>query len=390
MNANIDSGRLNRLRTARGVTQSELAMQLKMPLSLFNRIENGRHPVDNETFLRIAHSLECKPDVLSRPVPDTLHTRPWLRAYADAPKKIVDEYISNTLLALESFDELGLRRIPERLPLFDGDPNNEEDIDDFALEVRQASDIQATSEVRNVTRAAERLGCIVLPLDSELGKHLGMSMLVDGIPVLRASRPTKDGGVPGDRQRFTLAHELGHVTMHSTYPPPDTAEQAKVIEKQAHRFAGAFLLPGDAFLDDLDAEGGRVTLMTLSKLKARWGVAIKAMVVRLQNLHRIDSDQARSLYKQISARDWNKQEPVAVGNERAVWLAKALERRFPNSGDAIGAAVDQIGLSRTYFEGWASWQPPAQDDAKVLDFARRHRSTAVGPPAKSGATRSGI
>ena len=184
-------------------------------------------------------------------------------------------------------------------------------------------------------------------MDNELGKHLGMSLFVDGIPVIRVSRPSADGGIPGDRQRFTLSHELGHVTLHASCPPPETADQAKALEKQAHRFAGTFLLPGDAFLADLDELGGRVTLATLVRLKERWGVAVKAMVVRLQQLHRIDMDQARSLYKQISARGWNKDEPVEVGNERAIWLIKALLQRFPGD-DPNAQAAQRVGLDRSY------------------------------------------
>ena len=201
-----------------------------------------------------------------------------------------------------------------------------------------------------------------------------MSMHVDGIPVLRTSRPAPGGGIPGDRQRFTLAHELGHVTLHATLPPPDTAEPEGAIEKQAHRFAGAFLLPGDAFLSDLEAVGGRVTLTTLANLKGRWGVAIKAMVVRLQNLGRVDADQARSLYKQISSKRLNKKEPVTVGNERAVWMKQALEQQFRGDVDAMNAAVLQCGLGRSYFESWVSWEPLSSPDADVLDLSARRQA----------------
>ena len=67
--------------------------------------------------------------------------------------------------------------------------------------------------------------------------------------------------------------------------------------------------------------GGRVTLTTLSKLKAKWGVAIKAMVVRLRQLHRIDADQARSLYKQIS-RARLEQERAGRGGKRGSGMAR--------------------------------------------------------------------
>jgi Zn-dependent peptidase ImmA (M78 family) len=386
VNAYLDYARIQRLRTALGMTQAELADRLDMPASALSRMLSGSLHLDDDAAQRLANVLDCGVDMLRRETNDVLFTRPWLRAYADAPKKTVDQYLADALLALETFESLRLKKIPDRLPVFTGDPNNDEEIDEFAAEVRQAADVDPDGTVPNVTRAAERLGCVVLPMDHELGKHLGMSMHVDGIPVIRASRPSGDGGIPGDRQRFTLAHEIGHLTMHSSCPPPETAEQAKAIEKQAHRFAGAFLLPGDAFLEDLEARGrGRVTLATLAQMKAQWGVAIKAMVVRLQNLHRIDADQARSLYKQISARSWNKHEPVEVVNERAIWLGKALTRRFPD-GDAIAAAAAGTDLGRSYFESWVRWEPIAVEDASIIAFPPQGGSQLGRPERRSSAS----
>lgn len=148
------------------------------------------------------------------------------------------------------------------------------------------------------------------------------------------------------------------------------------MEKQAHRFAATFLLPGGSFLDDLHGvNGGRVTLATLLALKERWGVAIKAMVVRLQQLGRIDSDQARSLYKQISSRGWNTGEPGFVGNERAVWMEKALRQRFPGDASFMQAA-SRSELAGSWFLSWTTWDQTDVTDAPVIDLAARRRSHA--------------
>ena len=94
----------------------------------------------------------------------------------------MEQYVADTLLAVESFEDARLKRLPERLPTFTGDLNDDYEIEEFAEEIREAADVPPGQAVPNVTRAAERLGCIVLPMDNELGKHLGMSIFVDGIP----------------------------------------------------------------------------------------------------------------------------------------------------------------------------------------------------------------
>lgn len=376
MTTTLNTERVQRLRSALGITQSELAATLDVPASSVARLESGRMEADEATLGTIAKLLECTPEKLTSPAIDVLYTRPWLRAYADAPKKTVDQYLSDTLVAVEVMDHLRLRRIPDRLPTFDGDANSDLDIDEFAMDVRHAADVNGDTAVPNVTRAAERLGCVVLPMENELGKHLGMSTRVDEMPIIRVSRATAK--VPGDRQRFTVAHELGHILLHASCPPPESSEQAKIIEKQAHRFAAAFLLPGDPFLDDLaGVSGGRVTLSTLAALKERWGVAIKAMVVRLQQLGRIDADQARSLYKQISARGWNTGEPVFVGNERAVWLSKALRQRFPGD-ETFESVATQSGLNPAWFDRWTTWEEPVAPDAAIIDLDARRVSDGRG------------
>jgi hypothetical protein len=204
---------------------------------------------------------------------------------------------------------------------------------------------------------------------SELGRHLGMSQRIDGVPFLRVSRPgTGDAGVPGDRQRFTVAHELGHLSLHAGCPPPETADETRRLERQAHRFASAFLAPAEPLIDDWQALGGRVTLSTLADLKATWGIAIKALVVRFQQLGIISADQATSLYKQISKRGWNKAEPVPTTNEEPIWLGRAVEQRLgSHQKPTLHVAAERLGLSRAHVQGWVDWSPVTHA-ADVVDF----------------------
>lgn len=347
--------RVQRLRIANGVSQAELADTTAIPTGAVSMLEHGRHSLDDATLRRVADALNCTVDYLLRPREEPAATRPWLRAYADASKKAIDRYIADTETAIDAFDTLGLRYYPESLPTFDDDPNDDESIEDFAADVRLVAGLDAGDVVGNCIRRAERLGVVVLPMDDELGRHLGLSLRVNSTPVIRVSRPRVHAATtspPGDRQRFTVAHELGHLTLHAATPPPTTAVDARHIEQQAHRFAGAFLTPADPLLADLDRLSGRVTLNTLAQLKGIWGVAIKMLVVRLSQLGRIDDNHARSLYKQISARRWNVVEPVHTGHEQAIWLQKALTRAHSPAADAQRT----VGLDRGYFDRWQHWE----------------------------------
>lgn len=379
--------RVRRLRLAVGLGQSELALQAGMSAGALSMLENGRWPIDDSQLAALAGALECSPGYLMATGVEPLATRPWLRAYADAPRRVVDRTVADSVTAIEVAELLGLKMVPDSVPLFAGDPNDEASIEEFAAEVRDVADLGPGDVVGNAVRAAERLGCVVLPIEDELGRHLGLSLRVSGHPVIRASRPSSnpDKTVPGDRQRFTVAHELGHLTLHQGTPPPDSAAEAARLEKQAHRFAAAFLAPGDALLADLEALGGRVTLTTLAQLKETWGVAIKMLVLRFRHLGIIDDDHARSLYKQISARRWNKVEPVAVGNESAVWLSKAIESRWRGTPDPVAAASEGSGLGVTYFARWLDWSPSSNEHsyAEVVPIGRVRTPSddSVGEPA---------
>ncbi|MDL9978597.1 helix-turn-helix domain-containing protein [Microbacterium sp. ASV49] len=382
---------VRRLRIALGMSQTELAERAGVSAGAMSMIETNRLSATSEVIESLADVLDCTPAYLRGAPHEAVVGRPWLRAYADAPSRVVERVLSDSVTAVSAAEALKLRFVADDVPAFDGDLNDDDEIEEFATLVRVQAGVTEDAVIGNAIRAAERLGCVVLPMDSELGRHLGISTRVNSVPVIRVSRPgSADGrGVPGDRQRFTVAHELGHLALHHARRPPDSASDAAKIEKQAHRFAAAFLAPAEPLLTDFDRLGGRATLSVLAELKEVWGIAIKALVLRLRHLSVIDDDHARSLYKQISARGWNKNEPVPVATESAVWLQKALKQRFGGVGDPTDRACVELGLGRGHFERWITWSVAAeqhQSVAPVVDFTRRESSGSEGRQRQGDAT----
>lgn len=379
--------RIRRLRLANGLGQVEFASRIGIGSGSISMLENGRMTLAPELLQAVSAELGCSPAFITRSSPAALITPPLMRAYADAPKRTVDRQLADASLVIEVASALGLRSIPDTLPTFHGDLADEHDIEQFALDVRAAARLEDGDVVGNAIRAAERLGCVVLPMPEELGRHLGMSMRIDATPVLCVSKAADEPGageIPGDRQRWTTAHELGHLAMHSHLAPPQTAQEAALFEKQAHAFAGAFLAPGDAMLEELEGCGGRVTLQTLAAIKSRWGIAIKALVTRFRSLGVIDADHARSLFKQISARGWNKGEPVPVGPETAVWLARAVEKRFAGFPHPMEAAGATVGLDVAHLRRWSDWTSQPRIEGQVLPMAGRRTTSTRRRDGNSG------
>ncbi|WP_224278703.1 helix-turn-helix domain-containing protein [Nocardioides lacusdianchii] len=365
--------RIRRMRIVNGFDQADLAVRAGISAGLMSHIETGRSSCPPEPLDLISRALRCRPEFFTEMSTTMEAAPPLLRAYADAPKKELDRHLGEATTVVDVIRHLRLRRIPNRLPVFDGDLENSEAIEEFAAHVRVVADLEPAAVVGNATRLAERLGCVVLPMTGELGRHLGLSTHFGDINVICVGRPSRvpQWHVPGDRQRLTVTHELAHLVLHAGTSVPDGPRAAREVERQAFRFGAALLTPAEVMIEELDSNRGRVTLKLLAEIKSRWGVSIKMLVGRFRDLGVIDEDQARSLYKQISARGWTRQEPVEVPNETAIWLRSSLAETA--SGDvaaAVAQAANDTYLDASYFEDWIDWEPstpaPPATDAQVI------------------------
>ena len=137
---------------------------------------------------------------------------------------------------------------------------------------------------------------------------------------------------PGDRLRFSVAHELGHLVLHR-FPN----QKPSVLEKEAHMFAGEFLLPSEAMMFEYPPT---VTLTGLMELKLRWGVSIQALVVRAKELNIITRHDEQHLFQQIGQRGWRTHEPAEldIPAERPRLLRQMAEMVYGGSLD-----FDRIG-----------------------------------------------
>jgi hypothetical protein len=87
------------------------------------------------------------------------------------------------------------------------------------------------------------------------------------------------------------------------------------------------------------------TLSSLAMLKTEWGVSIRSLIRRARELGYINQDRATSLYKQISARGWNKSEPGYVAQEKPRAFRKLAELYY-GPGPNVERLADDAGWSQ--------------------------------------------
>jgi Zn-dependent peptidase ImmA (M78 family)/DNA-binding XRE family transcriptional regulator len=174
--------------------------------------------------------------------------------------------------------------------------------------------------VQNLVELIEAAGGIVIMCRFNTALLDGISFRGEGLPPLFFM----NRDVPGERFRFSLAHELGHMVLH-TVPSDD-----EKMEQEAHRFAAAFLMPATEIRPYLTTP----KLSAFARVKAFWRVSIKALIKRAHDLKLITDNQYRWLNVQYS-KAFKTGEPVPIELERPSRLRMMVEYHLTNLGYSI-------------------------------------------------------
>lgn len=160
------------------------------------------------------------------------------------------------------------------------------------------------------------------------------------------------------RDRFSLAHELGHIILHSSLEQEEKYDY-KQIEEDANYFASTFLLPDEGFVKDIYS----IDISALLEIKKKWKVSLAAIIMRLEYLNIIDENQKRNMFITLSRKGWRKKEPFddELEKESSTFFEDAIELLVNNdvleideliSEFEIGErrVIDLLGLSDEFFQ----------------------------------------
>lgn len=379
-------GRLIQVLAARRLSQIHLASMVGVSAPTISKWRSGLQAPEPDALARLASVVNVSPEWFTRqPAPKS--SVPLFRSNASAhsaARGMLEarlEWAQDVAIGLSEFVDFPKVNLPVRdftVP----ESITASDIERAANECRELWGI-GRGPVPDLALAVEGAGIILVREETGVAQIEGLSAWSYslGRPMVYLSAD-KDNAF---RSRFDLAHELGHLILHKHIPRATERERHNLMEKQAHAFAGAFLLPAETFSNEVRTP---ITLDGLLLLKQRWGVSVAAILMRLEALEIISADEKQLLFKRRSARWGVKSEP---GDEVRVPERPRLLRRsidlLLSSGVMTRQSIPQyLGLSEGDIEALACLPEGFfQGSGDVVELARL-RNSAVKPPSSFSAT----
>lgn len=177
-------------------------------------------------------------------------------------------------------------------------------------------------EAAGALRTKWRLGDDAIPNLCEFLEDRGVKVcalpLPENVSGVQATVKRADGAAapvivvnanhPGERQRFTVAHELGHLYLR--------IRVGLDAEKACHRFAGAFLAPAAMLRRETGAHRRSMSVRELFQLKALFGLSAQALAYRCHDLGIISQGTLTGIFKLFNANGWRRREPNEQPPER--------------------------------------------------------------------------
>jgi Zn-dependent peptidase ImmA (M78 family)/transcriptional regulator with XRE-family HTH domain len=272
--------RLKLARDGAGLSLRALAARIENRVTpqAIGRYERNEMMPSSGVLLALASALHVSPDYLMEQRQIRLggiEFRKATNASAKEEKAVAAQVVENLERHILVEDALGLPIPDWRSPLADLEPVQDESGAFAAADTLRVRWQLGTDPIPSMTELLEERGIkvIALPLASTVFGSKAIASVAErpGIPAIIINAVHT-----GERQRFTLAHELGHLAMSVA---PDMTNRA--AEKLIDRFAGAFLVHREELRRLVGLRRNDVSLGELVELKSHFRVSLQCLVLRL-------------------------------------------------------------------------------------------------------------
>ncbi len=307
---------LKLLRKSKSLSQKEICEQLGQSQANYSKIEHGILPPSEIFIEQVSSFFQVVPSFFFQDERTYSPLNPYHRSRSTL--QIGDR---DRVEAIANIYRIHLKKLLEvveipfnLLPIQVSENNTPEAI----ARLTRRNLRLPNGPINNVTKILEDNGIFIISFDFE-------TELLDGFTIHGNDNVLPliffNATFPGERIRFTAAHELGHLVMHQQLETEDNRE----IEKEANLFAAEFLMPQHDILQELRfMNTNKLSLEFLLRLKMKWKVSMSALLKRIEDLNIITKNQAQYLWMQISSKGYRKAEPYPIPIESPSLLNELL------------------------------------------------------------------
>ncbi|GAA4834259.1 XRE family transcriptional regulator [Actinomycetospora corticicola] len=322
----FDGERLTLARHLAGLRKNKLAEMVGRTPTAVAAYENGTKRPSPDAVGQLSLALGVDPDFFSAGGGSRLSGGPphfrSLRATTQAARDQARAYglvaadVAETLERHVEFPALNLLDEPVALDEEDAAGTTPEDCARILREQWRLG----SGPAPHLVRLLEGNGVVVVFSPPQVASVDAYSFGSFGRPVVVLNPAKRDYY----RQRFDVAHELGHLIMHS-----DAEPGSKIAESQANRFASEFLMPESSIKPLLPV---KVSWPRMLSLKEEWKVSLQALLYRSKSLGVLTDSAHRTAMVYISNQGWRRQEPGRTAQVEQPSLLPAASSLLLSSG----------------------------------------------------------
>ena len=330
--------RLKQVRTARGLSQRDIAQAVGVSATAISYYETGKDYPSSGVLLRLASALNVTLDYFFRTV--SVHLgEPAYRKHSsltDSRRIGIENMVRDRVERYLEAEALFLEGGTSVQPILDVASAPITDIEGAETRAKELRELWGLMHypVGNLTELLEEHRIKVIYI-SGCDEFDGCAYPDGDVPVVVVNQDK-----PGDRIRFDLAHELGHLLLRFV---GDWEEAAQ--ERAAHRFAGALLAPAEAVVNELGSRRFRLSLRELHGLKHKYGMSMQAWIYRARDLDIISKTVSGQLFGTFRKNNWTLMEPgTQYGRESTDRCGRLVARAYVDRIISEGRAAELLGI----------------------------------------------
>ena len=329
---------LKRIRLLKNLSLKEAGSLLNMSAPAISKYEKGDIHPDSKKLIEFANAYNVK-------VLDLLKTY-------DSPKMEFNSFRKRKRLQgenLELLKEIIQNKVSDYLKVIELNEiktkknkikkyicNNETDAELAAENFRNNYKLSINQPIPDLINVLENIGILIIEIDNSTEKFSdfdGLSEIVKDVPLIVLLN-----NIDGERQRFTIAHELGHLILN-------IKNKNLNAEKMCNKFASNLLMPKEAVINEFGISRNNISFYELRAFKSEYKVSMAAILYRLKELNIISEYLYKKINISFSSKGYKKHEPDPIKPEKSYQFKRLVHKLEVDNIISLNKACELLGIT---------------------------------------------